>query len=162
MSREATLSATAMVVRSLNISRATHLVVASTAGGVAMNAGVALQFGGVGGQALLLAVVFATVALASSAVATDVYSRSGQVVSNLRSIGASRTSVSSAVALSMLGYGAGGSALGGALGTLLGASLAGAGLQGYALLVELVAVVFSACAGVAAGVYLGARKGWRS
>ncbi|MDG7007175.1 MAG: hypothetical protein JRN06_02890 [Nitrososphaerota archaeon] len=160
MSREATVSATQMVARSLKISAATHLVVASVAVGVAVNAAVAMQFLGVTGQAVLLAIVFASLAAGGAAVSVDVYSRSAQVVSNLRSIGASSGSVSSAVVLSLIGYGAGGSALGGVLGTTLGAALGGAGILGETLLVHMVAVVFAACTGLSAGIFFGARASW--
>ena len=160
MSREATVSAAQMVARSLKISLATHLVVASMAAGITVNAAVAMQLLGARGQAVLLGVVFVTLAAGALAVSTDVYSRSRQVVSNLRSIGASRTSVSSALAYSMLGYGAAGAALGGALGIILGAALRGAGAVGGAALVQLVAVVFAGCAGLAAGAFAGARRAW--
>jgi hypothetical protein len=162
MSREATVSATQMVARSLRISGATHLVVASVAAGVAINASVAMEFLGLTGQVVLLAVVFASLAAGSSAVSVDVYSRSSQVVSNLRSIGASRNSVSSAVVFSMIGYGAGGAALGGIVGTLLGAALGGIGIMGGTMLIQLVAVIFAACAGLSAGVFFGARASWHS
>ena len=151
-----------MVVRSLKISAATHLVVVSVAAGVAMNAAVAMQFLGLAGQAVLLAVVFLSLAAAASAISIDVYTRSAQVVSNLRSIGASSSSVSSAVVFSMIGYGAGGAALGGVVGTTLGASLGGAGLLGETLLIHMVAVVIAGCAGLSAGIFFGARSSWRS
>ena len=162
MSREAAVSATQMVVRSLKISAATHLVVASVAAGVAVNAAVAMQFLGTTGQVVLLAIVFLSLAVGASAISVDVYSRSSQVVSNLRSIGASSSSVSSAVVLSMIGYGAGGAALGGVLGSTLGAALGGASLLGETLLIHMVAVVFAACVGLSAGVFLGARSSWHS
>ncbi len=160
MSREATVSATQMVVRSLKISTATHLVVASVAAGVAVNAAVAMQFLGVTGQAVLLAIVFLSLAAGASAISIDVYSRSAQVVSNLRSIGASSSSVSSAVVLSMVVYGAGGAALGGVLGSTLGAALGGAGILGVSLVIHMIAVVFAACAGLSAGIFFGARSSW--
>ena len=162
MSREATVSATQMVARSLRISRPTHILVTSLSAGVAVNAAVAMQFLGVGGQLVLLAVVFATLAVGASAVSADVYSRSGAAVSNLRSIGASRNGVSSAVVLSLVGYGAGGAVLGGALGTGLGGALGGAVTVGEPAVLQLAAVVLSACAGISVGGFLGARSSWRS
>ena len=161
MSREATVSATAMVARSLKISGTTQMVVGSVSAVVAVNAAVSIQFLGVGGQAAILAIAFLSLAAASAAVSMDVYSRSAQVVSNLRSIGASRNSVSSAVVLSLIGYGGGGAVLGGAMGTALGAVLA-AGTQETALAVQLAAVVLATCGGTAAGVFYGARASWRS
>ena len=151
-----------MVARSLHISRSTHLVVASVAGGIAINAALAMQFLGLAGQAALLAVVFGSLAAGAWAISMDVYSRSGQVVSNLRSIGASRNSVSSAVVLSTLGYGAGGAAFGAMAGAALGAALGGAGALGGVFFVQLAAVIFAACAGLSAGVFFGARASWRS
>lgn len=161
MSREATVSATQMVVRSLGISTATHLVITATAAGIAVNAAVAMQFLSLAGQIVLLSIVFASLAAASSAISVDVYSRSSRVVANLRSIGASKNSVSSAVVVSMIGYGAGGAALGGVLGAALGAALGGANLGG-AFLAQLVSVVTAACLGLSAGVFFGARTSWRS
>lgn len=161
MSREAQVSATQMVARSLKISTATHLVVASVSAGVAVNAAISMQFMGLGGQVVLLAVVFASLAVGSAAISLDVYSRSSQVVANLRSIGASRTSVSYAVVFSVIGYGAGGAALGGVIGALLGTAL-GAGTLGGAFLVQLFAVIVAACAGMSTGVFMGARSAWRS
>ena len=127
-----------------------------------MNAAIAMQFLGMWGQLVLLTIVFVSLAAGASALSVDVYSRSSQVVSNLRSIGASRTSVSSALAVSMLGSGAGGAAIGGVAGVLLGAALAGAGMVGGTLLVQLVAVVFAASAGIAVGTFSGGRASWRS
>ena len=103
MSREATVSATQMVARSLRISRPTHVLMTSLSAGVAVNAAVAMRFLGVGGQLVLLAVVFATLAVGASAVSTDVYSRSGGALSNLPSMGAPCKGGSSAVVLSLLG-----------------------------------------------------------
>ena len=160
MSREATVSATAMVARSLKISGPTHLVVASVSAGVAVNAALAMQFLGLGGDAAILVTAFLSLAAAAAAVSMDVYSRSAQVVSNLRSIGASRNSVSSAVVLSLIGYGGAGSVLGGVLGTALGASLEGAGAAGGTMVIQLVAVVLAACGGMSAGVFYGARASW--
>jgi hypothetical protein len=160
MSREATVSATAMVARSLKISGPTHLVVASVSAGVAVNAAVAMQFLGIGGQAAILGIAFLSLGAAASAVSMDVYSRSAQVVSNLRSIGASRNGVSSAVVLSLIGYGGGGAALGGIIGTALGAVLGGTGTSGGILIIQLIAVVLAACGGMAAGVFYGARTSW--
>jgi hypothetical protein len=160
MSREATVSATAMVAKSLKISGPTQLVVASVSAGVAVNAAVAMQFLGIGGQAAILAIAFLSLAAAASAISMDVYSRSAQVVSNLRSIGASRNGVSSAVVLSLIGYGGGGAALGGIIGSALGALLVGTGTFGGVLVVRLMAVVLAACGGMAAGVFYGARISW--
>ena len=159
MSREATVSATAMVAKSLKISGTTQMVVGSVSAVVAVNAAVSIQFLGLGGQAAILAIAFLSLAAAASAVSMDVYSRSAQVVSNLRSIGASRNGVSSAVVLSLIGYGGGGATLGGAVGTALGAMLA-AGTPETALGVQLVAVVLATCGGMAAGVFYGARASW--
>lgn len=155
-----TLSAAQVVARSLKITRATHLVVASVAAAVTINAAVAVRLVGLPGQAVLLAVVFATLAVGSSAVSMDVYSRSSQAVSNLRSIGATRNTVSSAVAYSMMAYGAGGAALGGVVGVAIGGVLGGAGTSGGTVLVQMVAVIFVACAGLVAGAFAGARQAW--
>lgn len=159
MSREASVVATQIVARSLKISAATHLLVAATAAGVAVNAVVAMRFMGLGGQAVLLAVVFASLAAGSSAVAADVYSRSSQVVSSLKSIGATRTSLSSAVVFAVIGYGAGGATIGAILGLALGAGLGPGPLDGAAL-IQFIAVILAACAGVSAGVFIGARRAW--
>ena len=159
MSREAAVSATAMVARSLKISGTTQMVMASMSAGIAANGAVAIQFLGIGGQAAILAMAFLSLAAAASAVSMDVYSRSEQVVSNLRSIGASRNSVSSAVVVSLIGYGGGGAVLGGAVGTAIGAGLS-AGTVGGELILQLLAVVLATCGGMTAGIFYGARSAW--
>ena len=159
MSREAAVSASQVVARSLKISNATHLMVGSVAAGVAVNAAVAMRFLGTTGQLALLAVVFVSLAVGASAVAADVYSRSSQVLSNLRSIGATRTAVSAAVVFAVIGYGAGGAVLGGVLGMGLGSALGPGGLGGSAV-VQLVAVILAACGGISVGMFAGARRAW--
>ena len=83
-----------VVARSLRISAATHAGVAAVAAAVALNAIVAMQFLQTAGQAVILAAVFALLCVGLSATAMDLYSRSKQTLSNLRSIGASRGRIS--------------------------------------------------------------------
>ena len=162
MTREISMHPGDMVARSLSITRTTHALVAVVTAAVTLNAMVAMQFIGLLGQAVLLSLVFVTLAAGLSAVSLEVYSRSGQAVSNLRSIGATSGSLSKAVLVSIIGYGAAGSALGAAAGAGLGAALGGPSVAGVTALAEGVGVIVAASAATAAGVYLGARAAWRS
>ena len=151
MSRGVSLQEGQLLARSLKVSRSTHLVVATVAAAVAANAAAAMQLTGVFGQAALLALIFTTLAVGTSAISSDIYARSSQTISNLRSIGASRRSLSNAVFFSVIGYGVAGSALGAGIGGALGLTLGG---QGGALSVEIavVAVILASYAAAAAGV----------
>ncbi len=151
-----------MVARSLKITRATHTLVAAVTAAVALNTMVAIQSLGVAGQAVLLAIVFLSLGLGSYAVSTDVYSRSGQAIANLRSIGASRGSISSALALAIVGYGVVGAALGAVVGALLSLALGSGGAGGVSMLIQSAGVIAAASAATAAGFYAGVRSSWRS
>jgi hypothetical protein len=159
--RGASARTTDLVAKSLGISRSTRTVVMAVAAAVALNAAVAIQFLSFLGQAALLVIIFVSVGLGSSAISADVYSRSGQTVSNLRSIGAKSGSLSAALATATLGYGAGGSAVGAFLGAGLGLAIGNPNGVGVAVLADTAAVVVSSTAAVVAGVYLGARAVWR-
>lgn len=161
MSRGISLNGSAAVARSLKVTRSTHGVVAVINAAVAANAMVALGPLGYMGQAVLVAVVFASVAATVLAVCTDIFNRSSQTVANLRSIGATSGSLSSAVAFSLIIYGSAGSVVGAAAGGALAAGL-GSGVLSASLLIGVVAVVISASAATAAGAYAGARMSWRS
>jgi hypothetical protein len=161
MSRGISLGGSAAVARSLKVTRATHGVVAIVNAAVAANAIVAMGPMGLVGQAVLIAIVFASVTATAFAVCTDIFNRSSQTVANLRSIGATTGSLSSALLFSTISYGSAGSALGAAAGAALGAGL-GAGLVAVPLLIEVVAVVIASSAATAVGVYAGARMSWRS
>ena len=150
-----------MIAKGLKISGSTHTLVASVSAIVALNAAVALQFIGLDAQAALLATVFASMAFCTAMVATDLFSRSGQAVSSLRSMGATTGSISSAVVLAMIGYGVAGAAIGAALGGALGAGL-GAGPGLLSLLIDSVAVIVISSFALIAGFYAGVRRAWRS
>jgi len=161
MSRGISLHEGQLLARSLKVSKSTHLVVATVAAAVAANAAAAIQMTGTAGQAILLALIFVTLAAGTSAISSDIYARSSQTIANLRSIGASSRSLSSAVFLSVIGYGVAGSALGAGVGSALGFALGGQG--GVAsLLVAVLGVILASSAAAAAGVYAGGRRTWRS
>jgi len=161
VSRGVSLHEGALLARSLKVTRSTHLVIATATAGIAANAGMAFLFTGLAGQVGVLALIFVTLALGTSAISTDIYARSGQAISSLRSIGATSGSLSSAVFFSVIGYGVAGSALGGAVGAGLGLSL---GAQGGAasVLIAIMAVVLTSSVAAAAGVYAGGRRTWHS
>ncbi len=149
-----------VIARSLKITRATSTLVAAVTAAVALNAMVAMQFIGSAGQIALLALVFISLAIGSLAVSVDVYSRSSQAVANLRSIGASKGSISSALAVAVVGYGAVGAVLGAAVGGVTGLALGGG--WGVSLLAESVGVIAVASGATAIGFYVGARRAWPS
>ena len=150
-----------MLARSLKVSKSTHLVVATVAAAVAANAAAAIQLIGLGGQIALLLLIFVTLALGTSAISSDIYARSSQTISNLRSIGASSRSLSSAVFFSVIGYGVAGSALGAGVGAALGVALGGQG-GAVTILVAVLGVILASSAAAAAGVYAGVRRTWRN
>ena len=161
MSRGISLHEGQLLARSLKVSKSTHLVVVTVAAAVAANAAAAIQMTGTVGQAVLLALIFVTLAAGTSAISSDIYARSSQTIANLRSIGASSRSLSSAVFFSVIGYGVAGSALGAGVGSALGFALGGQG--GVAsLLVAVLGVILASSAAAAAGVYAGGRRTWRS
>jgi len=161
MNRGVSLHEGQLLARSLNVSKSTHVVVASVAAAVAANAAAAMQLTGPFGQVAMLALTIATLSIGTSAISTDVYARSSQTISNLRSIGASRGSLARAVFFSLIGYGIAGSALGGGLGGALGLTLGGAG-GAVSVAQSVLGVIFASSAAAAIGVYAGGRRNWRS
>ena len=147
--------------KSLRITGSTRLMVSAFSAAVALNGMVAIRALGPVGQGVLFAVIFVSLSAGAAAVSVDIFNRSSQAVSNLRSIGASRWSISSAVVNSVLVYGAVASTVGAALGAALGSVLAGSGL-GVLALFEVLAVAVASAAALAAGVYAGGRVTWRS
>jgi len=160
MAREFSLGSGFIVARSLRITRTTHLLVASITAAVALNATVAVQFLAPIGQAVLLSVLIVFIALGSAAVSRDIFTRSSQAVSSLRSIGATSGSLSSAVMLSNLEYGGIGSAAGAIVGVALGAAFGGS--SGFMSVYGFALVVGASVAAVALGAYAGGRSLWRS
>jgi len=161
MSRGVSLQEGQLLARSLNVSRSTHVLVATVSAAVAANAAAAMQLTGFYGQTALLVIIFVTVALGTSAISSDIYSRSSQTISNLRSIGASGSSLSRAVFFSVIGYGIAGSAIGAGVGGALGLTLGGqVGAVSFALAV--LGVIFASSAAAAMGVYAGGRRSWHS
>src|SRR5579863_1136194 len=150
-----------VVARSLKITRATHVLVAALMAAVCTNVMVAMQFVGLGGQAALVVLIFATVALATSAVSADLFSRSGQAVANLRSIGASMRSLSTAVLTAVLVWGVIGASVGTGLGLAMGLLLGGTS-AGSSIFLDGGVVICASAAAIAAGVYAGAKMSWHS
>jgi len=161
MSRGISLQEGQLLARSLKVSRSTHLLVASVAAAVAANAAAAIQLTGTVGQAVLLVLIFVTLAAGTSAICSDIYARSSQTIANLRSLGASSSSLSRAVFLSVIGYGVAGSAIGAGLGAALGLALGGQG-GAVSALVAVLGVILASSAAAAAGVYAGGRRSWNS
>lgn len=159
MKAEALMPSGGPVAKSLKITGSTRLLVAALAGAVSLNAAMAAQYPGLAGRAVAVAVVFVTLGLASTAVCADILKRSGQVVSNLRSIGASRGNILSAVAGSLLLYCALGSAIGAAAGAPVGAALAG---SAAGTLVSALEIVAASTAAFGVGIFAGGRMTWRS
>ena len=134
---------------------------AALATAVAANATVAVQFTGLAGEIVLLALIFGSLAIGTSAISADIYARSSQTVSNLRSIGASSRSISYAVLLPVLVFGIAGSALGAGVGAGLGMTLGGPGGP-VTILIEVLAVILTSSTASAAGVLVGGRAAWRN
>ncbi|MCL5672351.1 MAG: hypothetical protein JRN56_07425 [Nitrososphaerota archaeon] len=149
------------IARSLRITGSTHLMVATFSAAVALNGAAAAQALGVAGLVVAVAVVFASLAVCSAAISIDILRRSGKTVSDLRSIGATSSSISSAIFGSVLAYGALGSAVGAVVGAALGSVLAGPGLA-LSTVYGVVAVVVASSAALAIGTYTGGRATWRS
>lgn len=149
------------VARSLRITGSTHLMAGAVSGAVALNGMAAAQELGASGQIAVLVVVFASLAACSAAMAVDVLKRSSKTVGDLRSIGASRWSISSALFGSLFLYGAIGSALGAVAGAGLGTLLSGAGF-GLGTVAELFAMIVASAGAFAAGSYAGGRATWPS
>ncbi|MDG6909426.1 MAG: hypothetical protein JRN08_03565 [Nitrososphaerota archaeon] len=160
MSRGFSIHESALVARGLGMTRSTDIVVGSVTAAVAANATVAMQFTGLLGAAVLAVLVFASVAVGAWGVSTDVYRRSSQTVSNLRSIGATKGAISAAMAVPLVLYGAAGSTVGAGVGAVIGLLLGGS--PGVGLAVEVLAVVAASSAASASGVYYGVRGAWRS
>ena len=156
------LSESQAVARSLRISGATHATVASVSAAVALNGTIAMQFLGSAGQAILLVLIFATLAAGLASISSDFYSRTSQTISNLRSIGASRGGISKAVAFSMLVYGTAGAVIGTTVGAGVGAAFGNSSIQTTSFAVDFVAVLGASAAAIAAGVYAGVRVRWHS
>jgi hypothetical protein len=161
MSRGLSLQEGQLLAKSLKVSKSTHMVVATVAAGVAANASAAMQLTGLYGQVAILALIFATLAIGTSAISTDIYSRSSQAISNLRSIGASSGTLSRAVFFSVIGYGIAGSALGAGIGGALGFTLGGQG-GASSIMFAVFGVILASSAAAAIGVYAGGRRNWRS
>jgi hypothetical protein len=161
MSRGVSLQEGQLLARSLNVSKSTHLLVASVAAAIAANAAAAIQLTGLTGQIALLSLIFVTLAAGTSAISSDIYARSSQTIANLRSIGASSRSLTNAVFFSVIGYGVAGAALGAGVGAALGIALGGQG-GAISAVVAILGVILASSAAAAAGVYAGGRRTWSS
>jgi len=161
MKRGLSFTTDGVIARSLKMTKATGVLVGALTAGVTVNVMVAMQFVGAFAQVLLVALVFAAVGFSSSAMASDVLSRSGQSVSSLRSMGATAGGLAMAMVGTVLAWGVLGAVLGTGVGSALGFAEGGtAGVFSSAL--DGAGVIAAAVAAVAVGVYLGARSSWRS
>jgi hypothetical protein len=149
------------VARSLRITGSTHMMAGAISAAVALNGMAASSELGSMGQVVVLVVLFISLAACSAAISIDILNRSSKVVGDLRSIGASRWSVSSALFGSLLLYGAVGSTFGALVGAGLGAALSGSGL-GLGTAVEVFAVLVASVGALAAGSFAGERATWPS
>lgn len=149
------------VARSLKITGTTHAMFAAFSAGAALNGAVAALALGVAGDLVVVAAIFSTLALCSAAVSADVLNRSSKAVADLRSMGASRAAISTALFGAVVIYGAAGAAIGGLAGAGLGSVLLGSSIGTRTALV-IIAVVGASTAAQAAGSYAGGRSAWRS
>jgi predicted lysophospholipase L1 biosynthesis ABC-type transport system permease subunit len=147
------------VARTMKITGSTNMAVGALTAAVTINGMIGLQVLDSFGQAVLLGVIFLSVAAVSAAFSADLFRRSLQAIANLRSMGASTGSISSAVFGNFLVYGAAGSILGSAMGAALGASLVGTSL-GAGTVFEVLGAIAASAAATAAGVYAGRRASW--
>jgi hypothetical protein len=145
------------VARSLGVGGPTRAAVLAFSAAISLNGALAAEGAGPAGQAAAVAAVFASVAVCSAAVSLDVLKRSARAVADLRSLGATRRAIASALFWSVFVYGAAGSVAGGAAGALAGSALDGGGRALVAL-----AVVLASAGGAALGSYAGGRGAWRS
>lgn len=161
MSRPSTRGSS-LVARGLGISSPTRVLAAALVGTVSVNASLAMQFGGTQTLVALSALFFASVATGAWAISRDVCSKSAQAISNLRSIGATRPFILSAVLVSILSYATLAAACGAFAGAVAGESVLGAGiaLERAMVYAALLAAVSAAASG--AGAYAGVRGAWRS
>jgi hypothetical protein len=161
MKRGIVFASDGVVARSLKLTRATSILVGALAAGVSLNVMVAMQFVGTLVQALLIVIVFATLGFSSSAMASDVLSRSEQSVASLRSMGATHGGLAGAMLGVVLVWGLVGAALGTGLGSALGMA-AGGSAGPLTAIVDGAGVIVASAGAVVAGVYLGARSSWHS
>lgn len=161
ISRPSTRGST-LVARGLRISSPTKVLAAALAGAVSVNASLAMQFGGTDVLAALVALFFASVAAGAWAISRDICSRSAQAISNLRSIGATRASILSAVLLSVLLYATLAAALGAVAGTAAGDSVLGAGVSLTHALSYAALLAAAAASASGAGAYAGVKGAWHS
>jgi len=151
-----------LVTKSLKMTRATSLLVASLTAGISVNVMVAMQYVGGFAQALLSGIVFVTLAVSTSAVSADVFARSEQSISNLRSVGATLKSMTGAILGVVLFWGLAGAVLGTGAGSAIGLVAGGSSPGLLGLMVDGLVVILLSAAAMSAGVYLGARRSWRS
>ncbi len=159
-----------MVARSLRVSRATFSMVAAFTAAVAANAMLSLQLLNGFGQAVVFALVFFFVAVIGIALVVDIFSRSNQAVATLRTLGATKGTVSRPLLVNLLMSGGAGCVAGAVLGGALGAGLGVYGLvpvQGAATgtagtVVNAILVVVLSLAAMSLGTYMGVRRAWPS
>jgi len=151
-----------VVAKSLKMTRATSVLVAALTAGISVNAMVAMQFVGGVAQAVLAGIVFGTLVISTSAVAADVFARSEQSIANLRSIGATLKSMTGAILGAVILWGVAGAILGTGAGSAIGTVSGGSSATAVSVLVEGSVVILLSVAAMSAGVYLGARRSWRS
>ena len=147
------------VAKSLKITSYTYAAVGSLTAALTANGMLAAGLLGSVGKAVVVAVVFVSLAGVTSALSADIFSRSSQAVANLRSIGASQVKISAAVATSVVVFGAGGALLGAAAGAGLAALVSPS--PAGASLIDALALVVASSAAVVTGAFAGGRASWR-
>ena len=151
-----------VVARSLRVTRTTFALVAAFTAFATTNAMITLQFLSVFGQETIFTLLFVSVAVATFAITTDIISRSSQVIANLRSLGAQKIGVASAVFFFLLIYGAAGTVLGAGLGATLGSAMSSTFGLSLATLTRAAAALGVSTTATVLGVYAGVRVAWRS
>lgn len=148
-----------IVMKSLRVGKTTLALASFIPAVVAVNGVVLAQLLGAEGLAVGLGLVFVCAAVATFAMLLDILSRSAQNLSALRTAGARKASLVSAILIGILGFGVAGAVIG----TFAGAALTwGVGKVVVTSLLSDILLVIAASAGaVAVGAYVGVGAAWK-
>jgi hypothetical protein len=147
-----------LVMRSLRVRRTTLALVGCVPAVVAVNGVVLSQVLGIEGLAVGLGLVIACGLLTTFATLLDLLSRSGPSLAALRSVGARRASLATALLVGVLGFGVAGAVLGTAAGAAI--SLGVGSAAGGSLLLDALLVIAASAGAVGMGAYAGVGAAW--
>ena len=165
MKRVTVRRADPVIARSLKVTRTTFSMVATFTAGVAANVMLSAQVLSALGQVAVFALMFAVISIISASLVADIFTRSNQVVTTLRTLGATKGAISKSIVVSLFVPGAAGAAIGAALGGGLGAAGLVQGALGTGLgsiMLNGVVVLAMSLAAIGCGVYAGVRTAWRN